>query len=229
MAMSSSVQIRHAVSIAGKVTDVLKATEKRGRPIAGAELELLDGPEEFQATVDIRSRDPLWLQRKERLNHTVSRADGLFYFLDLPPGGPYRIRVTVPHLFTRYGDRQEHGGIDVAPAPQSPASKVEVRWVDIALVSTGVSGKVITARNGAEEPVARATVRIQDAKTETEDDGTFSIDGLIGPRDEARFETPKAVLSVTAKGFEDSPPIEIDLKVGEIVIAEDIEIKLKGG
>ena len=139
MAMSSSVQIRHAVSIAGKVTDVLKATDKRGRPIAGAELELLDGPEEFQTTVKIRNSDPLWQQRKERLNHTVSRADGLFYFLDLPPGGPYRIQVTVPHLFTRYGDRQGHGGIDVLPAPQSPAGRVEVSWVDIALVSTGVS------------------------------------------------------------------------------------------
>ena len=100
--------------------------------------------------------------------------------------------------------------------------------MNIALVSTGVSGKVITTRSGAEKPVARATVRIQDAKTETEDDGTFSIDGLSGPRDKPRFETPKAVLSVTATSFAEHH-IEIDLKVGEIVIAEDIEIKLKGG
>jgi len=119
--------------------------------------------------------------------------------------------------------------IIVPPTPESPASRVKVCWVNIALVSTGVTGKVITISSGAEKPVARATVRIQDVKTETEDDGTFSIDGLSGPRDEPRFETPKAVLSVTAKGFEDSPPIEIDLKVGQIVIVDDIEIKLKGG
>ena len=212
MAMSSSVQIRHAVSIAGKVTDVLKAPDKRGRPIAGAELELLDGPEEFQTTVKIRNSDPLWQQRKERLNRTVSRADGLFYFLNLPPGGPYRIQVRVPDLSTRYGKPVypkaiEDPQIIVPPTPESPASRVKVCWVNIALVSTGVTGKVITISSGAEKPVARATVRIQDVKTETEDDGTFSIDGLSGPRDEPRLKHPRRCSRSPPKVLKTAPQL----------------------
>lgn len=213
-----SAAIHHRVAIAGKVMD-----KRAGLPIAGAELELVDGPEAFQTAVAVRSQDPKWLQRRERLNRAFSRPDGLFYFLDLPAGGPYKLEVSVSYMSTRYGRQLHDADIDVPPAPDSPASRVQYAWVDIALTSTGVAGKVITISNGAEKPVARANVRIQDAAGVTDADGQFFLDGLIGPRDDARFERPKASLHVSAQGFE-SGDQEIDLKVG--TITQDITIIL---
>lgn len=216
--MPRSAPIRHTVSIAGRVND-----RGSGLPIAGAVLELVAGPPAFLSTVAVRSRDPLWVRRKERLNRTVSRADGLFYFLDLPDGGPYRIEVTVPHRSARYGRQRHKEEIDVPPAPQSPADPIQHRWVDVVLTSTGVSGRVVTMSNGAKEPVAQAEVSIQDGSTKTGEDGAFTIDGLTGPRAEARFAVPKARLSATAKGFAVQHR-EIDLKVG--AITENVEIIL---
>ena len=226
--MANSVTTRHAVSIAGKVAR--KSSDPRSKsPIIGAELLLLDGPAEFQSIVAIRKRDLLWEQRKERLNHTVSRGDGLFHFLDLPAGGPYRIQVTVPHLFTRYGEQEftktsDDNPIIVLPAPQSPADRVDIQWVEIVLVATGISGKVFMMNAGVQEPVIGAKLSIQDASSESQaPDGTFIIDGLIGARPKARFAIPKAVLKVTKPGFVEKE-MEIELESGKII--DKIEIEL---
>lgn len=209
----------HWVAIAGRVTD-----RQTQQPIVGAALTLVDGPPAFQSIVDVCRGDPHWEQRKVRLNHTVSRAGGVFYFIDLPDGGPYQIEVTVPHQAARYGSHRHKPAIDVAPKPASAAHPVRYQWVDVALPSTGVIGGVLTIVDGEQKPVPQATVTLQDARIVTGPDGQFALHGLIGPRADARIPQPNPRLRVTAPGFV-SHEQAIALKTG--VVIDDLVIILQ--
>lgn len=188
--------ICHWVAIAGRVID-----EQTKQPIVGAELTLVDGPPDFQSRVVVHQSDPRWEQRKVRLNHTVSRAGGLFFFTNLPDGGPYQLDVVVPHQAARYGRQRHNQPIDVAAKPESAAHPVLYQWVDVALPSTGITGVVLTEMAGEQKPVAQATVTLQDAQTVTDKEGAFALHGLIGPRADARINPPAPRLRVTAPGF----------------------------
>lgn len=203
--------IRHWVAIAGRVSD-----SQTQQPIVGAELTLVDGPPAFQEIVDVCRRDPQWEERKVRLNHTVSRSGGLFFFLDLPTGGPYQLEIVVPHQATRYGRQRHNQPIDVAPMPASAAHPVRYHWADVALTATSVTGVVLTEVAGAQKPVAKATVTVQDAQTATDEEGKFTLHGLIGPRADARIIPPLPRLRVTAPGFALHEE-EVALKTGAIL------------
>jgi hypothetical protein len=131
--------------------------------------------------------------------------------------------VTVPQRTTRYGRQILEQPIDVLPGPQTPVHRVEMQWVEVALNSTGVAGKVVTSFNGAAEPVARARVSVQEVTKVTDANGAFRLDGLIGPREDARIAAPKTLLKVTATGFAEVEQ-EIELKAGQVV--EEIRIEL---
>ena len=95
--MDTEIRLRHVVSIAGAVRD--KATS---RPIGGALVEITECPPAFRALLAAKAADPAWARRRERLDRVYSRADGAFYFVDLPAGS-YRLKVSAPEMGTRYG------------------------------------------------------------------------------------------------------------------------------
>ncbi len=216
--MADQPSIRHWVTLAGRVID-----QQSKQAIVGAAVTLTEGPPAFQSTVTVRQQDPAWVQRKERLNQTISRAGGLFYFLDLPVGGPYKLTVTVPQQLARYATQTHPVAIDVAPMPATAASRVAYPWVEVALVSTGVTGRVTTTINGAPAPVVRARVSIQDAQTVTDANGEFALHGLIGARKAARIALPQAQLEVKATGFAPQT-MAVDLQAG--VLAAALQINL---
>jgi hypothetical protein len=80
---------RHQVAISGRVLD------EQGKPVPGAQVDLTVVPEELKARLTgaaSAARD--WAMRDERPDRTMVRGDGLFFFLDLPPG-KYTVEATM--------------------------------------------------------------------------------------------------------------------------------------
>jgi hypothetical protein len=78
---------RHQVAIAGRVVDV------NDKPVAGAEVTITVMPEEFQRKIAgvAEASGGGWERSNERLDRSFSKADGIYYFLDLP-AGRYTVR-----------------------------------------------------------------------------------------------------------------------------------------
>ena len=76
---------RHQVAISGRVSD------ESGRPVSGARVSLTAMPKEHKLRIDgAASAAGDWAERDERPDRTVSREDGLFYFLRSPSGSIHR-------------------------------------------------------------------------------------------------------------------------------------------
>jgi hypothetical protein len=147
--MSSWSIVRHQVAIAGKVLE--NAT---GKPMSSVQVSIVGMPAEaeraFQLKFRYADRDP----DGKRVNPavTLSRSDGLFWFVDLPQGD-YQLRAEIPNQNSRYGKAEQ---------------KVVVKWdadgtiqkgmARMVLPSTTLRGKV----SGANHPngLAMAEVRV---------------------------------------------------------------------
>jgi hypothetical protein len=182
--MSAGIRIRHVVSIAGAVQD--RASQKR---LGGALVQITGGPPAFQTMLAAQAADPAWQRRRQRLDQALSQADGIFTFLDLPPG-PYRLRISAPEHGSRYGI-VEMGPVQVQPAPDS--GPVPVVEVTAALPPTRIHGTVTEAASG--NPLPGAAVRLlgDTAVVKTGDDGTYELSQQIAGR---------PALQVTAARFQ---------------------------
>ncbi len=74
--------IRRQVALCGRVVDA------QGKAFASAKVFIAAMPKEFKLRVDgaANAAGMDWGNLDERLDRTVSRTDGLFFFLDLPKG-----------------------------------------------------------------------------------------------------------------------------------------------
>lgn len=80
--------IRRQVALSGYVADA------DGNPVADAQITLVKQPAAFAPRLIGAASDagPRWDELTERLDRTLSRSDGLYFFLDLPPG-KYTLRA----------------------------------------------------------------------------------------------------------------------------------------
>jgi len=164
--MGTEIRIRHVVSIAGVVRD--KSTS---RPIAGARVEITEGPPAFRALLAAKAADPAWSRRRERLGRVYSRPDGVFCFVDLP-AGPYRLKVGAPAMGTHYG-AAEVGPYDVQMAPEE--GPFPVARADVDLPSTRIHGIVTDAATKKPIPGARVRLLGDTVVVKTGDDGTYDL------------------------------------------------------
>jgi hypothetical protein len=180
--MNTEIRLRHVVAIAGVVRD--KATS---RPIGGARVEILEGPPALRALLAAKAADPAWAHRRERLDRVYSRADGAFYFVDLPPGS-YRLRVSAPDLGTRYGVA-EVGPCEVQAVPEN--GTFTVAQADVDLPPTRIHGTVTEAVTGKPIPGARVRLLGDTVVVKTGDDGAYDLSQQIAGEPTLQVTAPR--------------------------------------
>ena len=122
-----------------------------------------------------QAADPAWQHRQERPDRTVSQSDGIFTFVDLPPG-PYRLKVSAPEMGSRYGT-VEIGPFEVQAAPaEGPFS---VARADVDLPPTRIRGVITDAATGQPIPAARVRLLGDTTVVKTGDDGSYDLSRQI--------------------------------------------------
>lgn len=83
--------VRHQVAVCGRVLD------GRARPVAKAQVTLTAMPGAFKQRLKgaASAAGNRWEAPLERPDRTLSRADGIYYFLNLP-AGPYTVKAIDP-------------------------------------------------------------------------------------------------------------------------------------
>lgn len=194
--MDTGIRIRHVVSIAGAVRD--KTTLLR---VGGALVEIVEGPPAFRALLETQAADPAWRRRLDRPDRVFSQPDGIFCFVDLPPG-PYRLRVSAPELGTRYG-AVEIGPFEVQATPAD--GPFPVARADVDLPPTRIHGVVTDAVSGNPVPAARVRLLGDTVVVKTGDDGAYDLSRQIAG---------KPTLQVTASRFQ-SQTRQLELAAGQ--------------
>ena len=179
--------VRHQVAIAGLVTD-----GEAGKPLAGAEVGITEKPPAFERSLRGLSLryGSRWNKMVERADKTLSRADGLFYFLDLP-NGKYTLGASLPSS-GRYGTAQE-----AATVSRDAKGTIKMASVNFSLRPTTIKGKITgpAHKNG----VVMAEVRLKGSgeRAFSDGDGHYVLAGV---------EPGKRTLLVFAQGYRQPDP-----------------------
>jgi uncharacterized protein YecE (DUF72 family) len=172
---------RHEVVIFGKAVD---ATTKK--PVPGALVEIRSKAAAFEKKLQLAAMQygDRWATMMERADRTITRRDGLFYFLDLPDG-QYTLNVRHPSAGRRYGRVEQ----TVQLAHDTKKKRVRV---EIALAPTTVKGRIVAP--GQKVGVAMAEVRVKGSGERTFSDvqGQYLLTGL---------EPGKRTVTVLAQGY----------------------------
>ena len=146
--MAAVEEVRHLVAIAGRATDA--AT---GQPLAAAQVAITAAPQAFtdRLTLAALAAGAGWAALAERPDRTLTRADGSFYFVDLPDGA-YQLSAGLLAAGARFGS----AGV-AATVARDAQGGLKPALVALALPPTQVSG---TVQGPDQKPVLLAEVRM---------------------------------------------------------------------
>lgn len=185
------------VAIAGRVLDAVTK-----RPIAGAEIKIVQSPPQFQAALKLKALNSKGCDR------VTSTIEGWFYFVDLPDGS-YTLSVSLPSMGTRYGS------ITTQPITVSRASEPfkTVIVEDILLPTTAIAGTITYQ----DKPVKMARIQVEGVADSTLSDaeGKYLITGLT--------ESPsvRSIVTVFARGH---PPAPAEVQLQQGITTLDFEL-----
>jgi hypothetical protein len=166
--MSEWQVARHQVAIAGHVTDSIQ-----GKPLQGAKITITHMPEALRKKLDAMAMQhgSNWPAMGQRPDRTATRADGMFYFLDLPDG-EYRLSASLPNAGQRFGVVQ-----GAATVSRDVEGKLKMATLNLALPPTAVNG-TITATG--QKGVMMAEVRLKGSgeRTFTDAQGKYVLIGI---------------------------------------------------
>ena len=182
--MSDWEIVRHAVAIAGRVTDA-----QTGRAIGRARVSITDGPLAFNEWLANYAKQygDRWETMMERPDQIRTAADGHFHFMDLPDG-QYTLRASLPGSGTRYGTTQK-----AVTVSRDAQGSITIAVADVALPPTTLKGRIAKQNN---EPVVMAEVRVRGSGERTFSDGQghYLLTGLEASKKGER------ILVVSAQG-----------------------------
>lgn len=171
----------------------------------------------FQSLLDTVSMQD-WNAQKTNYGRTQTRADGSFYFTDLPAGF-YQLEASLPMAGSRYG--QIILDVEIKETPSSLDSSETSVFSDILklkfeLPPTTLLGKVIDAVN--QEPIKMAKVHCSENKSQTLTSGHLQQNQqqawnyrLVG----LELASPTLTLNFSASGYTQQQQ-HVVLKPGEI-------------
>lgn len=116
--MSDWEFMRRQMAIAGLVTDA-----ETGTAVPDACVQITAAPDLFATRVRLQAK----LAGGQPLDRTTTRADGSFYFLDLPDG-PYTITTWMPGRAPLYDPFNAEGGVS-----RNADGRIQTTWLHVAL------------------------------------------------------------------------------------------------
>lgn len=200
------------VAIAGRVLEA--ETEKA---ISGAMVEIIAMPEKFQTILSLKALQYGWQWHKmrERCDRTITRSDGSFHFINLPPG-EYILEASLPERGTRYNFVKK-----TVEVTESVNGKMPVAMIDIVLLPTGIKGTV----TDADEPnkaIINAQVQIQGSRdwALTDQEGNYRLLGLESSKSGQRTVN----LIVSATGYQQVSQ-SVVIKYGVVISNQNFSLK----
>ena len=197
--MAKWEEIRHQVSIAGKVTDAWT-----GSAIAGAHVEITSAPQAFMDWLTERAKQfcDKWSKMAKRPDRILTRADGHFHFLDIPDG-QYTLTARLPGSGTRYGTAAE-----TVTVAHGPGGSIIMAQADIKLPPTLLKGKITDMDTS--DAVILAEVRIQGGtdKTLSDGNGQYVLAGI---------EAGQRSVLISAQGYQQALSVVQFNQAGEEV------------
>ena len=205
--MSSVTTAHHRVAIAGHVTDGVT-----GRVMSGVMLSIAEMPESFRRRLHGLALEwgAKWESMTARADKTLTRADGLFYFLDLPEGD-YTLQAACPQLGQRYGT--DEASVRVGDAS---VTNCQPGWTVLRLPPSGIQGSVMSKKSAVVH--ASVSVRGSAESVFTDTNGRYALTGI---------EAGQRTVVIKAQGFR-SVVQEVQIAGPGQMVTTDISLLREG-
>jgi hypothetical protein len=204
--MTFALTAGHKVSIAGCVIDNVKL-----KPLSRARVTIVAMPAEVERDFRIQAKygNNRGGSAQVLRSMTVSRSDGLFWFVDLPEG-EYRLRAEIPSLGRRCGIAEQK-----VLVTRDKEGSVQRATTTLTVPITRLNGKV--TGNNHPNGVAMAHVRVKGSGEQaiTDVHGFYSLQGI---------EWGKRKVVVTASGYR-ALPREVDFAGPGVMVEHDFQLE----